>query len=115
MNSNRLCFLCTLFCVSWLTGTADAQILFSSDFSTSTGWTTIGAANGDSVTTFGFDYNNPGDSLSPRVPVNPNDPGNTTALKIEVNKSLGARAEVSVVSNQSFSGSYRVEFDSWFN
>ncbi|WP_432797709.1 PEP-CTERM sorting domain-containing protein [Poriferisphaera sp. WC338] len=85
---------------------ASAAVLFSSDLSTSAGFTDVSEA--DTSVTFGFDYSVMGISAAPSG-------GDTVGLRLGANIAGGAAATASVVTNTSFTGAYKVSFDAWAN
>ncbi len=94
--------------VAFAPALATGAVLFQTNFDNATGLSVLGTA--DTAATFAYDYSAVG------VPANPNDPGNTTALKLEANMSAGAANEIAVVtSGLSLTAPYQVTFDFWIN
>lgn len=83
--------------------------LFSSDMSTSTGWT-VGTLFSDDIATFGYDYSADG------VPAPPGG-SDTIGLRLESNTTADSDGfgSVQVWTDQTFAGTYVVEFDVWAN
>ena len=100
-----------------LTGSAIGQVLYSENFDVdhTANWTvnkSTGANANDtgSAANFFFDYSTIG------IPSAPNSGATTTGLKLEANFSGGIFSGLSVSpTGQSFSGSYQVTFDIWWN
>ncbi|WP_432797710.1 PEP-CTERM sorting domain-containing protein [Poriferisphaera sp. WC338] len=87
-------------------GSTQAAVLFSSDLSTSAGFTDVSEA--DTSVTFGFDYSTMGIAAAPNG-------GDTLGLRMGANLANGAAASAAVVTTASFTGAYKVSFDAWAN
>ncbi|MCA9230592.1 MAG: PEP-CTERM sorting domain-containing protein [Planctomycetales bacterium] len=83
-------------------------VVFSSDMSTSAGFT-VGTLSADDSATFGYDYSAHG------IPPAPGG-ADTIGLKLDSNTSDGdGLGGVTVWTNSTYSGQYTVEFDVWGN
>lgn len=87
---------------------AFGDILFSSDMSTSAGWTAI-SSSADDVATFGYDYS------AMNIPASPGGGGDTLALHLAANTVDGAGGGVTVFTEMTFSGIHQLKFDVWGN
>lgn len=87
---------------------AFGDVLFSSDMSTSTGWSVI-STSADDVATFGYDYS------AMNIPPSPGGGGDTLALHLAANTTDGVGGGVTVFSDMTFSGIHQLEFDVWGN
>jgi PEP-CTERM motif len=91
-----------------MAGSASGATLLSDDLSSGANFTVLGTA--DSAATFGFDYSTVGIPAAPGA-------ANTLGLKLEANNGDGVTGaeNITVVTTQTFSGAYTVEFDMWLN
>lgn len=88
---------------------ARAQILFSSDLDTSTGWVLAGETVPSSLATFGYDYSVMG------IPASPNGGGTTTGLRMAANANGTIQALTASTVATFTSGQFKVTFDFWAN
>ena len=87
---------------------AGAQVLFTSNLDTSTGWTTVQEATPSSLATYGYDYSALG------IPASPNGGGTTIGLRMAANTTATVQA-ITAATVATFTGIYRVTFDFWGN
>ncbi|MCA9128664.1 MAG: hypothetical protein KDB22_16370 [Planctomycetales bacterium] len=93
-------------------GNAASAALFMDDFNTANSANNyvVLTSSADNSVGFAFDYSSVG------IPVAPNTTdASTLGLRMASNLSLGAVAGVTLHTNQSFTGAYRVNFDAWIN
>jgi hypothetical protein len=86
--------------------------VFQDDFDSTagSGWT-VNRSSTDTLATFGYDYAADGIVAAPH-----STGGTTRGVKLEVNRSAGAAAALSLSpAGRSFSGDYRLRFDAWIN
>ncbi|MBU0641352.1 MAG: PEP-CTERM sorting domain-containing protein [Planctomycetes bacterium] len=86
---------------------AQADVLFASDMSSSTGWGSV-ATSADDIATFGYDYSAMG------IPMPPGG-SDTIGLYLAANTVDVARGSITVFSDMVFSGVHQLEFDAWGN
>jgi hypothetical protein len=111
MNPKLISFSVGIISFASFSPVATGQILYSENFDVdhTANWT-ANSSGGNNAANFFFDYSTIG------IPSAPSAGGTTRGLKLEANYSGGVFSGISASPNgQSFSGSYTVSFDIWWN
>jgi len=101
--------LLSLFVISISLSNSNAQVIFTSELDSDTGWTIV--ADEDTSYEFGFDYTTLG------IPANPNSSAtSTTGLKMSANITSGVASAIAATPDGvSVSGDYQFKTDFWLN